>query len=402
MKVKIIQITASYKPAYIYGGPIQSVSKLCEALVDYKALDLSKVGEINPREISVLTTTANGKQELNIEGGEEQIIDGVKVTYFRRWTKDHTHFSPPLLIRLNKIISNGKRSKNNEQIIVHIHAWWNLVSVLSCLVAWIHKIPVILSPRGMITPYTKTNRNSYFKKILHATIGKKLLKYCHIHATSEMEKIDIEGIIKAKSVTVIPNLVKIRPSLPINNNRESDELFKMIFLSRIEEKKGLELLFESLKNVNFPWTLTIAGSGSENYIKSLKTIAENLKLVPYINWVGQVANETKFDLLAEHDLCILTSYSENFANVIPESLSVGTAVLLSDKVGLKDYVEAKNSGWITALGTTEIEKNLVAAYQDISKRNFIRKNAPSIIRNDFDDDYLVKRYLDLYTSIAHE
>ena len=28
--MKILHITASYKPAYIYGGPVMSVAKLCE------------------------------------------------------------------------------------------------------------------------------------------------------------------------------------------------------------------------------------------------------------------------------------------------------------------------------------------------------------------------------------
>jgi len=31
--MKIIQVTASYKPAYVYGGPTMSVSKLSEELV---------------------------------------------------------------------------------------------------------------------------------------------------------------------------------------------------------------------------------------------------------------------------------------------------------------------------------------------------------------------------------
>ena len=30
--MKILHIIASYKPAYIYGGPIASVSKLCESI----------------------------------------------------------------------------------------------------------------------------------------------------------------------------------------------------------------------------------------------------------------------------------------------------------------------------------------------------------------------------------
>jgi hypothetical protein len=34
--LKILHITASYKPAFIYGGPIYSVAVLCEALSEKK------------------------------------------------------------------------------------------------------------------------------------------------------------------------------------------------------------------------------------------------------------------------------------------------------------------------------------------------------------------------------
>jgi hypothetical protein len=34
--MKILHITASYKPAYVYGGPVMSVAKLCEELTKSK------------------------------------------------------------------------------------------------------------------------------------------------------------------------------------------------------------------------------------------------------------------------------------------------------------------------------------------------------------------------------
>jgi len=64
--LKIIQICAAYKPAFVYGGPTMSVAKLAEAL--------TKAGE----DVTVLTTTANGKVELEVAIGEETLVDGVK------------------------------------------------------------------------------------------------------------------------------------------------------------------------------------------------------------------------------------------------------------------------------------------------------------------------------------
>ncbi|RZK07581.1 MAG: glycosyltransferase, partial [Flavobacterium sp.] len=387
------------------------------------------------------------------------LVDGVKVRYFKRLTKDHTHFSPALLWALRKEIISNKyqrtrtkeqgarskeqrtKSKEKNELIIHIHAWWNLVSVFSCLVAKWYKIPVLLSPRGMLTSYTLGNRNSFSKRLIHSLIGKNLLRYCHIHATSEKEKQDILAVIKPKSITVISNLVELEKVRSLKfevisgeegprskeqrtknkdqrtkakeqglisekeetsdeQRRTNNETFKFIFLSRIEEKKGLDLLFNALVKLDFDWSLTIAGSGDENYVNSLKRKADSLKLSDRLDWVGQIDKKDKFRLLEEHDLLVLTSYNENFANVVIESLSVGTAVLITKEVGLYDYVEKQNLGWITSLNSTEIYKLLSKAKNDKEKRADIRSIAPKIILKDFSDKTLINRYLTIYQNLV--
>ena len=288
-----------------------------------------------------------------------------------------------------------------------------------------YQIPVVLSPRGMLTSYTQSNRNSFSKKVIHFVIGKRLLRYCHIHATSEQEKQDILSIIQPKSIKVIPNLVELGetfnhislPSFPgeglvvradvqeitqqINNSTNQPDKLKLIFLSRIEEKKGLAILFEALALADFNFSLSVAGSGEETYIDSLKAKAKDLKIDHQIIWLGQVKNEDKFKLLQQHDMMVLSSYNENFANVVVESLSVGTAVLLSDQVGLSDYIKENDLGWISALNVLAIAKNLQFTYQDVDKRNKISKLAPAIIARDFNDKTLAQRYIHLYTAIAN-
>jgi len=499
--LKIIHIIASYKPAYIYGGPIQSVAKLCEVLEELSDQRLA-VGD-DAFKVQVFTTTANGTKELDVKTGIPVLIEGVPVTYFKRWTKDHSHFSPGLLWELRKMLRQVRRDRQNkpprlaappskEGNIIHIHAWWNLVSVLSCFIAKWYRIPVILSPRGMLTSYTLGNRNSLSKTLIHKLLGKKLLKYCHIHATSEQERADILGIVRPKSIRVIPNLVsssledqdsecvagsenkiairedKVEPyqdrvatrqdkvttsqdklatrqdkvatrqdkvtprqdkvttsqdkvttsqdnvttsqdkvttrqdkvvssgyQIASIENRTADS-FKLIFLSRIEEKKGLELLFKALAAIEIPWSLTIAGSGEKQYLQSLKQMARELKLSDKIYWLGQVNNQDKYTLMAAHDLLVLTSYNENFANVVVESLSVGTAVLVSEQVGLSDYVKDNELGWVTGLEIEEIQKTIITAYQSPEKRQNIRSTASLAIRKDFNDNTLAKQYLDFY------
>ncbi len=385
--MKIIQICAAYKPAYIYGGPTMSVSKLSEELV--------KAGQ----DVVVLATTANGKTELDVASGVEQIVDGVKVFYFKRITKDHTHFSPALFSFLRKLIVEEKKAGRKNELIIHIHAWWNLVSIFSCLIAKMYGVKVVLSPRGMLTSYSLNNRNSKLKDAIHFLMGKKLLKYCHIHATSKKEQQDVMETCKANGLTVISNFVELPKNIAFKAI-ESGNHYRLLFLSRIEEKKGLELLFKALSEVTIPWELTIAGSGETNYIESLRKLASKLNIDKKIKWLGHVANEQKFELILQNDLLVLTSYNENFANVVIESLAMGTPVLISENVGLYDYVINNNFGWVVPNEPEQLKITLIKSFEDKQKRKEIREAAPKKIRTAFDENRLIKQYTEMYKNLV--
>ena len=377
--MKILQINASYKPAYIYGGPTMSVSKLSEQLSDAGCF------------VEVYTTTANGKTELSVAPGQHALVDGVSVTYFKRITKDHSHFSPALLIRLWKEVKNFDA--------IHVHAWWNTVSVLCCWIAIMRGVPVIVSPRGTLSAYSFSNKNSLPKRVIHNLLGKQLLRKSSIHVTSNREKEAIEILISPKRIVKIANFVALpetTPDVPIE--RLPDEPLKLLFFSRIEEKKGLDILLKALVTVNIPCHLTIAGDGEETYIDKLKTIAANNGISGYVSWIG-FQSINKFDILQQHDLMILPSHDENFGNVVIESLSVGTPVLVSKYVGLADYVAANNLGWVCDLTQNSISGCINAIFEQLDKLREIRQTAPNIIRNDFDEKNLTEKYIGMYNQI---
>jgi len=377
--LKVLQICAAYKPAFIYGGPTMSVSMLSEQLV--------KAGFST----EVFATMANGKEELPVIPGERMMVDGVAVTYFKRITKDHSHYSPALFGALRNDVKNFS--------LVHIHAWWNLVSVFSCFIALRRKVPVLLSARGTLSPYSFQNKSIGVKWALHHLLGKQLLKKCHIHATSQREAEAIQSLFQPKSVTILPNFVKLQGE-GVTIKTELSPVFKLLFFSRIEEKKGLDLLLNALPAVSIPYTLTIAGNGDENYVNALKKIAEDNQLGANINWIG-FQNENKFELLQAHDLFVLPSYDENFGNAVIESLSVGTPVLISEQVGLADYVIENGLGWTCQTNSGSISD----AINDIAKNQGpelkrIRKDAPVVIYADFSEDNLVKKYIDMYDQLV--
>jgi glycosyltransferase involved in cell wall biosynthesis len=274
------------------------------------------------------------------------------------------------------------------------------VAILSCLIAKIKNSTVVLSPRGMLTDYSFENSNSMSKILLHGFIGKWLLNSCHIHATSNLEKEDILRFLRPKTITVIPNFVSLPLVHILRSPLERNRRFKLIFLSRIDQKKGLELLLNTFSELTSNCELTIAGAGDELYVQALKNLAAKLNVTERVIWKGHVSNEDKFPLLLNHDLLVLPSYNENFANVVIESLAMGTAVLVSDQVGLASYVKSHKFGWVSKLTRREFAKHLnhIPQYENALER--IRAHAPAQIARDFDKLALVGRYLSMYKNVT--
>ena len=375
--MRILYIVPSYKPAFIYGGPIMSVSKLCEELSATSATS-----------VTVITTNANGKENLPVPLGVETRVDGVPVIYFRRITGDPHHVSPSLWRYLY--------SHAREYDSIHIHSWWNLLSVVSALICVVKHKKFIISPRGMLSDYIFTTGNNRQKKLLHKTVGKFLLAKSSFHATSDQEYAECKALIRDWAGFNIPNII----SLPqIKVAKPNNTVFTIGFLSRIDPKKGLPFVFKAISKLNFPVLLKIAGEGEEIYINELKQLAAQLGIEDFIEWIGWKGHEDKFYELMNFDLFILSSFNENFANAVIEALYMGTPVCISRYVGLASFVEKWELGWVCDLTEAAVERAIEDAYFNVSKRKEIEANARGIVASQFSAPVVIQQYIEMYKSV---
>ncbi|WDF54456.1 XrtY-associated glycosyltransferase XYAG1 [Mucilaginibacter sp. KACC 22063] len=374
--MKILHIVPSYKPAYVYGGPIESVARLCEGLA------------AQGHDVDVFTTTANGKTELDIAPGSTVDVDGVNVTYFKRITKDPTHVSPALWKHLFYHVK--------EYDVVHIHSWWNILVMVAAKICLLKGAKTIIAPRGMLSGYIFNSGNSKAKKLMHKFFGRSILSKSFFHATSEAEYKECISLIDNWKGFMLPNILSL-PELKIAD--KNNDVFTVIFMSRIHPKKGIEILLKAIANLNFAVKLKIAGSGEDEYITKLKQLAGDFNIADKIEWLGWQNREQKFKELMNADLFALISYNENFANVVIESLHAGTATIVSEHVALSDFVEKNDLGWVTTLDVDNVTAKLTDAYHDQAKRDRIAKDGSYIIAKYFSADKLISDYFNIYTSI---
>ncbi|MFT4154367.1 XrtY-associated glycosyltransferase XYAG1 [Parafilimonas sp.] len=375
--MKILHLVPSYKPAYVYGGPVESIAGLCETL--------AAAGE----DVTVYATTANGNTALEVEPGKLYMIEGVKVIYFKRQTKDPLHLSFGLLKSLYKHC--------REFDVVHIHSWWNIPAMAGLFICKKRKVKTLLSPRGMLSSYIINHSNSRVKRLAHQLIGKSLLRYSYLHATAAMEMEACRRIMPGWQGKTLSNISKLPP---VEMVKQPNPVFTLVFLSRIHPKKGLELLFEAIAGINKPLCLQIAGSGENAYISRLVKKAERLGIANKIQWLGWKGREEKFEVLMQASLFVLPSYDENFGNVVVEALHAGTPVLVTEGVALSAFVHEYGLGWVCRPEPASIQAALMDAMQDEARRSAIRFIAPSLIQQYFSPCRLVKQYREMYREVV--
>jgi glycosyltransferase involved in cell wall biosynthesis len=377
--MKILHIVPSYKPAYIYGGPIESVSKLCEGL--------AKAGHT----VDVFTTTANGQEELPLEAGKEMDVDGVNVTYFKRITKDPTHVSPALWKHLWRHATSYD--------IVNIQSWWSILVIVAACICHAKGVKVVISPRGMLSPYIFNSGNVKKKRFIHSSVGRWALSRSWFHATAEAEVAECREVIPGWKGFMIANNVTL-PDLPVI--KKKNDVFTLIFMSRVHRKKGIEILLNAIQGISFPVKLQIAGSGDADYTDKLKKMVKALGIEDRVEWLGWVNRNTKFDILMNADLFVLASLNENFANVVLESLHMGTPVMVSKEVALSKFVGDHQVGWVSSLATNDVTRKITDARNDTVKRQWIEENGRRIIAENFSEQILIAQYLEQYNNVIND
>lgn len=140
----------------------------------------------------------------------------------------------------------------------------------------------------------------------------------------------------------------------------------ILFLSRIHEKKGCDILIEAFAQTasqNHNYHLVIAGPDQTGWVSELKVLAMKLGISEQISWPGMLSGDIKWGAFYASVAYCLPSHQENFGIAVAEALACGTPVLISNKVNIWREIEADQSGFVdddTVSGTVSNLNKLFA------------------------------------------
>ncbi|WJS94215.1 glycosyltransferase [Flavobacterium johnsoniae] len=284
--------------------------------------------------------------------------------------------------------------KNEAPDIVHINGIWTPQNWVFQNEAQKLGIKVIVSPHGMLEPWIMAH-NPIKKKIALLLYQKTALKrsIC-LHATAKMEAENIQALGFKNPIHIIPNGIHLKDVKKIKENYGTK---KMIFMSRIHPKKGIELLLDAWRTSNTEdWTLEIAGSGEQEYIESLLQSTQDLKNV---HFVGAKYGEEKWDFLRSADVMVLPTHSENFGIVVAEALAVAVPVITTHGTPWED-LEIHKCGWWIDLSVANLEKALFKVFNSPTMLlEMMGKHGRDLVISKYDMKNVGKKMLELYKTV---
>lgn len=238
--------------------------------------------------------------------------------------------------------------------ILHGHGLWRGSNLFPLLVKKNSPRKVVFSVHGMLTPWSFNNKRLLklpFWQLLQLPALKKSHLY-HVTAASEYE--DIRRVGLKNPVAIVP----IGIDIP-KQNQASLRRKQLVFLSRINPKKGLDILLPAWSTIalEYPeWELLIVGPIDTEYAQQVVSEAKKCN-IPRIQFMGEITGDKKTKLLLESSIFVLPSYSENFGIVITEALAHGLPVITTTETPWQELND-KQCGWCIQPNQKQLERSL--------------------------------------------
>lgn len=364
--MRILHVVPTYLPATRYGGPIVAVHGLAKALA------------ARGHEVHVFTTNVDGDRDSDVPLDCPVELDGVRVHYFPTRMR-RLYWSPAMLRQLKQFVPLCN--------IVHTHSVFLWPPTAAARVAERGGIPYVVSPRGMLVRELIRRKSRLAKTAwLRLADDRTLRNAAFVHFTAQSEVDDARHLgVPIPAAAVIPNGVDL-PSA--TNDGRGDEL---LFLGRLNWKKGLDKLIEAMKLVPEA-RLAVAGNDEENYAATLPGAAN-------VRFLGPVFGAEKEALLRNAAALLLPSISENFGNVVLEAMAASTPVIVTPAVGLAADVEASGAGIITSNDPPQLAIAIRAMLADRDARIAMGRRGRALVESKFTWERVAAQMEEAYCSV---
>jgi glycosyltransferase involved in cell wall biosynthesis len=330
--LRVLHVTPYFAPAFCYGGPPRSILGLCRSLKDLGV------------RVAVYTTTANGEHDLDPSVNGNGEYAGVPTRYFPRAFPRRFFGAAGLDAALRASIGGFD--------LVHIHGLWNLPAWTAAHRAHAAGAPYVLSPRGMLEPGALALR-SWRKRLVYPLVQRRHLERAALlHATGAAEAERLRHAGRGVDVVMLPNGVELPPADGATPGAFRARLGLgdaplIVFLGRLHPIKRLDVLaaaYLRLAGRHAGARFVVAGPDEGDHRRVVAPLFAPLGDRMY--WTGALDESEKWSLLADAEVLVLCSASENFGMSAAEAMAAGVPVVVTRTCPWQDVETHRCGFWV--------------------------------------------------------
>lgn len=320
--MRILHVVAGLEPNQ--GGPAYTVPKLCEAVA------------AGGNDVALYSVASQSESVRAVR-------HGVMEKVLHRWDGARIPFVGAL--RKSAALSRNVRNMGERFDVCHVHGLWTWPTVVAAEAASRNGIPLILAPRGMLSPGSlriSSRKKKLFWKLFHS---RSLRGLSCLHATSDLEAEELRGFSEKHGlevpIAVVPNGIDIFDLPP-----RAPTARTILSLGRIHPKKGLDGLIRAWARIAATrpdWDVKIVGPDEGNHSVGLRRLADELR-VPRVSIEGPRYGNEKIEAYRNAALFVLPSHAENFGVTVAEALVAETPVIATRNTPWQ-ALEAEKCGW---------------------------------------------------------
>jgi glycosyltransferase involved in cell wall biosynthesis len=379
----------------VYGGPSKVVLERSQYLV--------KSGVA----VDIVTTNAGSSFEHLPLVKDWQLKDQLRIRYFPCWHKNDLIFSKSLILWAIQHLK--------DYDIVQTHTvFCPLVSIV-CLLCQLYKVPYSSSPHGMLEPWA-LNYKAWKKNIYLGLLEKQVLSRSSlILALTSTEVEQVKNVVNNRSLDslVSPNCINLQsfihlPNADIFHCKYPDTHGKklILFLGRIDPKKGLDLLASAFAKTHqqFPQThLVIAGPDSIGFLPRAKNYFQQLGCLSAVTFTGILTGEIKLAALSAADLFVVPSYSEGFSSSVLEGMAAGLPCIITTACNFPEAAAAK-AAHVVDINSDAIANALIYCLSHIEETKAMGAKARQFITENYNWEEMsiltIKKYQSIIDNLA--
>ena len=370
---KILIFIDSFLPGCKGGGPVTSVLNL--------ALLLN-----NNLKILICTRNhdfGNSKVYSNIESNTITKFEGVSVIYLSKMN----------IPSITRVVDEFNPDT------IYLNSFFSKLTQLVCFLNYVkyNKI-IVVAPRGELQ--VNALKIKSVKKLVYLFFYKilKIQKSILFHSTDVIESDSIKKLLNTNNITEIQNVVKV---YKFKHLTKDTSVLKIIFVSRISEKKNLLFSLQLLTSITQKVIFDIYGPKEDvNYWDKCQEVIDKLPDNVEVSYKGELHQQKVIIVMRKYHAFLLPTFSENFGHVIVEAMQAGLIPIISDQtpwVGLQELT----IGWSIPLNREVDYIKAINALCEINNKDYTEKSSRtmSYIHTKIDNKLATEKYLNFFNNI---